>query len=151
MSKTLRFIVIGAFALLFLFVSWVVVLNIFCNDDLGDSKGDKALSELHTLGGAMRKLINEELTPAQLEKVNSMKDVAPLLSPMIEGNPNLLDPWGNQFILEKRVESGRSVITIRSSWQPPRRCFEWKKPVAGVEVIVSEETGKVTEVTSLWR
>ncbi|HEV3383263.1 MAG TPA: hypothetical protein VG097_00540 [Gemmata sp.] len=149
MRKTLSIARKVALAIIIVIVSYVVLYIFYCDDGFDDSKGGKTLAELQTLGGAMRKLINEELTPERLKMVHSMEDIVPLLGSMIEGNPDLKDPWGNQYLLDKREENGLIMITIRSSWRPPRKCFEWKRKVAGVELTVSEQ-GKVTEIKHLW-
>ncbi len=119
----------------------------------GFSRTDQAKLELDLIGMIVKKLTAEDkLTPDVWRKINRMDDLAPLVGPMIEGNDALIDPWHNQYLLEKREENGGIIITIRSSHQLERNWFEWKRKVLGIEIVVTGQQGKdsQTHFKTLW-
>jgi hypothetical protein len=143
--KTLFVVVIALIALLVCFE----VLFTDCLNNFGDTKSGKAKAELNTIAGAIRKLASE-LTPEELRMKVSTGNLAPLIRPMIE-NPNLQDPWGEQYQFEGREESGYIVVTVRSNRQLLRRCFEWERKPLAVEIWIAMPEGKIMLTNVLWR
>lgn len=106
--------------------------------------------DLLVIGKAVRKLTAEEtLTPEVWKKIDCMEDLAPLVAPQIEqGMQGLNDPWGNLYQLEKREENGYMIVTIRSSRE--RRKWYGRNKVLGIEIVISEQHGKVAQIKDLW-
>jgi hypothetical protein len=67
---------------------------------------------------------NEKFTAAGWDKINDMQALAPHISPLFEqGEQALIDPWGKQYILEKRDQADEIILIIRSSHEVPRSWY----------------------------
>jgi hypothetical protein len=127
------------------------VQTLFTYSSDGDSRRGRTKAELQTLSGAMRGLIHEKFnSEEELKTIHSMQDVASTLGNMIEGNSELLDPWGNQYCLDTREDDANIIFTIFSSHPVSSRWFERKRKVLGVEIIVAKQTGIVIATMPLW-
>jgi hypothetical protein len=115
---------------------------------LEDPKLGRVLNDLVRIGRAVQLAAEtERITPTDWGKINDLQTLAPYIRPVIEeGEDILIDPWGNQYILEKRDEEGRIIITVRSSHQVK----ELKGKVLGIEITIWRPDGKVTSRKKLW-
>jgi hypothetical protein len=148
MRKRIKITAITAIAMIALMV---LLLQLFRYD--GFSQTDLAKLELNMIGMVVNKLTAEDkLTPDVWRKINRMDDLAPLVAPQLEqGMQGQNDPWGNLYQLEKRKENGHLIITIRSSKECQRKWYQWKNKVLGIEIIITEQDGKVVQIKDLWR
>jgi hypothetical protein len=118
-----------------------------------DDRGGRAKADLDLLAYAVTVVARvDEFTPADWDKINTMKDLAPRLAPRLEqGEYGLLDPWGNQYLLETREETEEIIITIRSSHERGRNWCTLRKDIFAVEITVSRRDGQVTNRRDFWR
>ena len=81
---------------------------------LEDAKVGKAKAEMNTILGACKKFYTEQNDwPTNL---------ATQIGPMIEGNPNCLDPWGQPYVFDHRPEQQADGTTTDRAFiicQPP--------------------------------
>src|SRR5262245_50728194 len=109
-------------------------------------------SDLYRIGRAIRNLAYDgTLTPAEWDHIHDMGGLAPLLAPQPERDGlDLLDPWGQQWLLEKQEEGENIVVVIRSSHVIPRKWYQWRRNVLAIRVTISRSDGHVREVKDLW-
>lgn len=143
-------IIATAFLPLVFLVCWV--LFVLATDDSVGDKASYAISKLYPLELAVRKLAaNENFTAADWDKLGDMTAAGPRIAGYLEqGMDSLLDPWGEQYVLEKRDAGDQIVITIRSNHMLRRRWWREDK-VIGIELVVARADGKVVERRDLWR
>jgi hypothetical protein len=122
--------------------------------DWDDSKFGYMKHELLDLAKYVPIIAREDqFTAATWDGINDMKDFASLLAPHFEeGEQAFIDPWRNQFILEKREQGDMLIVTIRSSRQlADTRWCHWRGPgILGVELTVSRASGQVIQTRKLW-
>ena len=111
----------------------------------GEGKVGDTKSELLTLGKAVQVASQAEpIAPADWDRINDMSMLAPHITRLIEqGEQVLIDPWRNQFSLEKRVQGNQIIVTIRSS-------HPIKSGTLGIGMMVSRSDGTVSPVMRLW-
>ena len=109
-------------------------------------------NDLRLIGLVIRNLADDgTLTPAAWDHIHDMGGLAPLLAPrLVEAEFTLLDPWGQQWLLEKQEEGENIVVVIRSSREIPRKWYQWRRNVLAIRVTVSRSDGHVREVKDLW-
>jgi hypothetical protein len=119
----------------------------------GEGKTGDTKAELQLLGMAVQVAVQRELiAAADWDRISDMQTLAPHITPLMDlGEQALIDPWGNQFILEKREESDQIILTIRSSRGIPKKWYQSHEKVLGIEISISRGDGNVAQVKDLWR
>jgi hypothetical protein len=136
----------------------VLVFLVYANcayvPDWDDSKFGYMKHELLDLAKYVPIIAREDqFTAATWDGINDMKDFAALLAPHFEeGEQAFIDPWRNQFILDKREQDNVIIVTIRSSRQlVDTKWCHWRCPgILGVEFTISRADGQVIEAKKLW-
>lgn len=135
-------------------VALVAMLALFVPDFYdygGDTKSGRALSDIQTLEHALLKLAaDEDFTAADWERLDLATE-GPRLAKMLEqGTSGLIDPWGEPYVLEKREQGDRIVVTLRSKQTPVRKWYRREK-VLGIELVISRPDGSIIGRKDLWR
>jgi hypothetical protein len=151
MRKSRKIGVLVAFGLIVLIGGFELHVG-SCFDTYTDDRQGRAMNDLRVIGFAIRKLIEvDKLTPEVWKRIDGMEGISALIAPQLEqGKDGLLDPWGQQYLLEKREENSHLIVKISCNRRYVPRCLEWKEREMAIELTIAKQDGKVIQTKHLW-
>lgn len=112
---------------------------------LEDARRGRVKADLAAIEAAIRKLAAaEKFTLRDWDQIDTPGMPSRIADFMEQGRSGFVDPWGNDYIIEKREDEQHIVVTLRSSHQVGG-------DVRGIELVISRADGKVIERRELWR